>query len=41
MGEDREGHRVWYDNFNYDFKGVSPTIDNVLSTSFAQGCITL
>ena len=22
MGEDREGHPVWYDNFNYDFKGT-------------------
>ena len=22
MGEDREGHPVWYDNFNYDFKGI-------------------
>ena len=21
MGEDREGHPIWYDNFNYDFKG--------------------
>ena len=21
MGEDRDGHLVWYDNFNYDFKG--------------------
>ena len=21
MGEDREGHPVWYDNFNYDFRG--------------------
>ena len=31
MGEDREGHPVWYDNFNYDFKGklvtcISPTM---------------
>ena len=23
MGEDRDGHMVWYDNFNYDFKGVA------------------
>jgi hypothetical protein len=21
-GEDREGHPVWYDNFNYDFRGL-------------------
>ena len=21
MGVDRDGHPVWYDNFNYDFKG--------------------
>ena len=21
MGEDREGHPVWYDNFNHDFRG--------------------
>ena len=21
MGEDREGHPVWYGNFNYDFRG--------------------
>ena len=21
MGEDREGHPVWYDNFKYDFRG--------------------
>ena len=21
MGEDREGHPIWYDNFNYDFRG--------------------
>ena len=23
MGVDREGHPVWYDNFNLDFKGLS------------------
>ena len=21
LGEDRDGHPVWYDNFNYDFRG--------------------
>ena len=21
MGEDRDGHPVWYDHFNYDFRG--------------------
>ena len=31
MGEDREGHPIWYDNFNLDFKGklvacISPTM---------------
>ena len=28
MGEDREGHPVWYDHFSYDFRG------NYISTLF-------
>ena len=29
MGEDREGHPVWYDNFNYDFRGSLPVFGGV------------
>ncbi|CAI8042968.1 SEC14-like protein 2 [Geodia barretti] len=28
MGEDRDGHPVWYDNFNYDFKGLHYSVRN-------------
>jgi hypothetical protein len=28
FGEDREGHPVWYDNFNYDFKGLHYSVRN-------------
>jgi metal transporter CNNM len=43
MGEDREGHPVWYDHFNYDFKGLhySVRMDEVLLLSLYRAELAL
>jgi hypothetical protein len=43
MGEDREGHPVWYDNFNYDFRGLhySVRLDDIMTYFMYQAELCL
>ena len=40
MGEDRDGHPVWYDNFNYDFKGVRRCFRGALVQTLQLLCLS-
>ena len=39
MGEDRDGHLVWYDNFNYDFKGLPLNIFSTCECNRLISCL--